>query len=73
LSLIRQSHGGKDYDAAFHTRMKGQGIFAELIAKRFRLACQRLGLNVARDNLDTSKFRPTMGSTLGSGKQLDLF
>jgi DNA repair photolyase len=73
LSLIRQSHGGKDYDAAFHTRMKGQGIFAELIAKHFRLACQRLGLNVARDNLDTSKFRPTMGSTLGSGKQLDLF
>jgi DNA repair photolyase len=73
LSLIRQSRGGKDYDAAFYTRMKGQGIFAEMIAKRFRLACQRLGLNVAREELDTSKFQPPGGKATGEEKQLGLF
>ena len=73
LSLIRQSRGGKDYDAAFHTRMKGQGIFAELIAKRFRLASRRLGLNVARDNLDTSKFQQPSSKATGEEKQLGLF
>jgi DNA repair photolyase len=74
LSLIRQSRGGKDYDSAFHTRMKGQGIFAELIAKRFRLACQRLGLNVAREKFDSSIFRsPEHNKESGREKQLELF
>jgi DNA repair photolyase len=73
LSLIRQSRGGKEYDAAFHTRMKGQGIFAELIAKRFGLACKRLGLNLARDGLDTSKFQPPLSKTPSKEKQLGLF
>jgi DNA repair photolyase len=73
LSLIRQSRGGKDYDAAFHTRMKGRGIFAELIAKRFRLACQRLGLNVAQEELDILKFRPPGSKETNKEKQLGLF
>jgi len=74
LSLIRQSRGNKDYDAAFHTRMKGQGIFAELIARRFRLACQRLGLNVGREKLDSLIFRPhEHNKESGREKQLELF
>lgn len=70
LSLIRQSRGGKDYDATFQTRMKGQGLFAELIAKRFRLATRRLGLNSMREALDSSKFQPPADM---SRKQLALF
>ena len=58
LSLIRQSRGGKHYDASFHSRMKGEGLFAEMITKRFKLACQRLGLNKQREPLETSHFRP---------------
>jgi DNA repair photolyase len=73
LSLIRQSRGGKDYDAAFHTRMKGQGIFAELLEKRFRLACQRLGMNITRDKLDTSRFVAPSINSSRTEKQLDLF
>jgi DNA repair photolyase len=73
LSLIRQSRGGKNYEATFNTRMKGQGIFAELIAKRYQLACQRLGLNVERRILDTSRFQPSAGRESCRAKQLDLF
>ncbi|MFL6626567.1 MAG: PA0069 family radical SAM protein [Burkholderiaceae bacterium] len=56
MSLVNQMRGGKDYDAAFSTRMKGTGLFAELIAKRFRLACARHGLNLARKPLTTALF-----------------
>ena len=42
MQRIRDSRGGKDYDAEFGTRMLGTGIFAELIAQRFRVAHKRL-------------------------------
>ena len=44
MSLIQQMRGGKDYDADFKTRMRGQGVFAELIRRRFTVACARLGI-----------------------------
>lgn len=62
LSLIRQSRGGRAYDADFRSRMRGQGLFADLIARRFRLACTRLGLNVRRHELDSTQFRPPGGA-----------
>jgi DNA repair photolyase len=71
LSLIRQSRGGKAYDSSFHTRMKGQGIYAEMIAKRFQLACKRLGYNLPSKPLDTSRFKPPMHKNPST--QLDLF
>jgi selenocysteine lyase/cysteine desulfurase len=52
-----------------HRFETGTGNFAELIGKRFDLACQRLGLNRrSREPLDISRFRPPR-----SGPQLDLF
>ena len=71
LSLIRQSRGGKINDAEFHSRMKGSGIFAEMIAKRFLLAANRLGLTAPRTRLDTSHFRPPASQE--KPRQLDLF
>jgi DNA repair photolyase len=69
MSLVRQMRGGKDYESGFGVRQTGTGTFAELIGKRFDLACQRLGLNRrTREGLDTSRFRPPR-----SGPQLDLF
>ena len=60
MSLIRQMRGGRDYDSAFGSRMRGGGAFATLIEKRFELACKRLGFNRGREHagLDTSRFRP---------------
>ena len=49
--------GGKDYDADFATRMKGSGLWAELIGQRFRNAATRLGFNRERIAFDTSQFR----------------
>jgi len=43
MSLVRQMRGGKDYDSAFGTRMRGQGPFADLIAMRFGKTRKRLG------------------------------
>lgn len=57
MSLIQQSHGGQDYDAAWGQRMTGSGHFAQLIAQRFQLACRRHHLNAhARPPLDCTAF-----------------
>lgn len=59
MSLIRQMRAGKDNDARFGSRMRGEGEFAELIRQRFRLACRKHGINKARDiALDVSRFVP---------------
>ena len=58
LKLLREMRGGKDYDAKWFERQRGQGPYAQLIAERFRKACARLGLNKARFALDVSAFRP---------------
>lgn len=58
MSLIRSMRGGKDYDAEWGKRMKGTGVYAELIAKRFKLACDRLGLNQWWTPLAIDLFKP---------------
>ena len=59
LSLVRQMRGGRDNDARFGKRMRGEGQFAELIRQRFALATRRVGLARNRDiALDTGLFRP---------------
>jgi len=67
MSLINQSRGGKDYDAAWGTRMRGSGNFADLIAQRFRLARRRLRLDQARSgyNLDLFRVPAKAGDQLG--------
>jgi DNA repair photolyase len=68
MSLIRSMRGGKDYDSQWHTRMKGTGPYAEMIARRFHLAVKKLGLNRDSKPLDLSQFhRPAM-----AGEQLEL-
>jgi DNA repair photolyase len=69
MSVLRQLRGGRDYDARFGERMRGTGPFAELIEKRFALACKRLGLDRDRTPLDTSRFRPPVPP---GPRQLDL-
>ena len=64
MSVVQQLRGGRDNDPRFGARMTGTGLFAELIGKRFAIACKRLGLN-GRDeggreppDLDTTLFLP---------------
>ncbi|PMR78738.1 PA0069 family radical SAM protein [Billgrantia endophytica] len=62
MSLMRQCRGGMAYDARFGKRMRGQGVFADLLAQRFDRACRRLGFNIpavrSAQRLDTTVFRP---------------
>ena len=67
LSLVRQTRDGRLNDPEFGRRMRGQGVHAELLAQRFRLACLRLGLNRHRMPGRTDLFRPP------ASDQLDLF
>jgi DNA repair photolyase len=45
ISIVRQMRGGRENDPRFHERMRGTGNYAELIEKRFEIACRRVGLN----------------------------
>jgi DNA repair photolyase len=59
MSLIRQSRGGKAYQAEWGTRMRGTGAYAEMLRLRFEKAIHRLGLDQRREawQLDCSRFR----------------
>ena len=57
LNRLQDCHGGKIYQSSFKTRMKGQGWYADMLAKRFKIAYRRLGFS-ARLQLDCSQFRP---------------
>ncbi|MFO1281963.1 MAG: PA0069 family radical SAM protein [Burkholderiales bacterium] len=72
MSLLRDARGGRDYDARFGERMRGRGVYAGLIERRFEIACRRLGLNVDREYaaLDRSQFVPPPSD---EGRQASLF
>jgi DNA repair photolyase len=57
MSLIHDVRNGKDNDPRFGSRMRGSGPYAELIGKRFKLATEKLGLNVRRISADRTLFR----------------
>lgn len=69
MNLIKQMRGGRVYDSDFGIRMKGSGVFADLLEQRFRKTCAKAGLNLTRQPLDTSLFRRPSESK----RQLDLF
>src|SRR5512140_2703758 len=56
FTLIRDMRGGRDYDSQWGTRMTGTGPYAWMIGRRFELACEKLGLNVAKYSLSTEHF-----------------
>ena len=43
MSRIRDLRGGKNYESAFGKRMRGTGVFADLVVKRFKVAYRKLG------------------------------
>ncbi len=59
MSIVRQMRGGKENDPNFGTRMSGTGNYAELMEKRFDIACRKHGINRREaPDLDCSRFRP---------------
>lgn len=52
LALIRQTRGGRLYDADFERRQTGEGPYAEMLAKRFDVAMRRCGLARRSEELE---------------------
>src|SRR5690606_1725566 len=69
MSLVQAMRGGRDNDPRFGSRMRGEGVYAELIAKRFQAACRKHGLPRSETRtLRTDLFAPPPQA----GDQLDL-
>lgn len=67
MSLVKQASGGKEYDHRFGLRQSGRGAYAELLGKRFSIACKKHGI-VDREYqrpLNTSLFTPPGARQLG--------
>ena len=59
-------------DPAFGARMVGAGPVADMLHRRFTLACTRIGLNQeTRPRLRTDLFQPPIRAA--AARQLDLF
>jgi DNA repair photolyase len=69
LSVLRSMRGGADYDARWGKRMEGTGPFAQVLAKRFKLVTERLGMRTKKPNLRCDRF---LGHA-ATRAQLDLF
>jgi DNA repair photolyase len=72
MAAVRESHGGQDYKADFGDRMRGTGIFADMIRQRFRLAARRHGLDRRMPPLRLDRFQPPK-RLAKEVPQLDLF
>ncbi|MFM5930218.1 MAG: PA0069 family radical SAM protein [Novosphingobium sp.] len=57
MAIVQSVRSGRDNDPSFFSRMKPQGVWADLFRTRFRLACRRGQFNRAELNLDSSAFR----------------
>jgi hypothetical protein len=67
--LVQSIRDGKDNDSTWGQRMTGTGPYAQMIRRRFELACERLGFPKARARLRTDLFvKPVV-----PGGQLRLF
>lgn len=69
MSLLRSMRGGKDYDAEWGKRMRGEGPYAWQIGRRFEIAAKNLGLNIHKRRLRCDLFTPPQPN----GVQLSLF
>jgi len=66
LARVREMRGGQTYEADFASRMKGHGVWADLVHQRFEKTCARLGYGAQRVELDMSQFR--RAGAVGQGR-----
>ncbi|NML11674.1 PA0069 family radical SAM protein [Sphingobium sp. AR-3-1] len=64
MAIINDLRGGRDNDPDFGTRMRGQGVWADLLRTRFVKARKRAGLGAERLTLRTDLFRPPEGAQM---------
>ncbi|MHA3978510.1 PA0069 family radical SAM protein [Halovulum sp. GXIMD14794] len=69
MGRVQELHGGRDYDPKWGKRMRGEGLWAELLAKRYEVAMARNGLSRQLPALRRDLFRVPPKP----GDQLSLF
>ncbi|MDB5402062.1 MAG: hypothetical protein QOD93_1862 [Acetobacteraceae bacterium] len=73
LSLIRQTRAGELNDPRFHHRFTGQGVYADLLARRFARATRQFGFGEVRTQLDCSRFTVPGAMKDTASSQMSLF
>jgi DNA repair photolyase len=73
LSLVRQTRAGNLNDPRFHSRFTGQGVYADLLSRRFTRAARQLGFGEARTQLDCERFSVPAGAREPESSQMSLF
>lgn len=68
MNRVREMRGGKVYDPAFGSRMRGEGIYADQMRATFETFKRRYGLDQPRRELSAAAFRRP-----GQVEQLALF
>jgi DNA repair photolyase len=58
MSIVRSIRSGRDNDPDFFSRMKPQGVWADLFRARFNIACKRAGISKGEYELDCTQFTP---------------
>ncbi|MBB5687119.1 PA0069 family radical SAM protein [Sphingobium boeckii] len=65
MTIIRDMRGGRDNDPNFHSRMKSEGPWADLLRTRFQIACRKYGLRKREwMKLRTDLFVPPEGDQM---------
>ena len=57
MARVREMRDGRDNDSRFGQRMRGVGLWADLMHQRMKKACASLGLNRERFALDLTQFQ----------------
>lgn len=58
MRYVREVHGGRDYDPEWGKRLSGQGVYADMLRRRFQRAARAEGMVVERAALRTDLFSP---------------
>lgn len=58
MNLLKSMRGGKDYDAEWGKRLRGEGPYALQVGRRFEMAARKLGFNQGRRPLRSDLFTP---------------
>jgi len=59
MRAVRDIHGGRDYDPEWGTRMRGQGLWSDMMTQRFDKAVTRLHLTANLPSLRSDLFHPS--------------
>ncbi|MGB0852535.1 MAG: PA0069 family radical SAM protein [Pikeienuella sp.] len=63
MRYVREVHGGRDYDPEWGKRLAGQGVYADMLRRRFVRAARAEGLKTERAPLRTDLFTRPASST----------